>query len=105
MAAKILKQLDTLGPSQKEGTSEIKQRHSNAIDVDGSNSQRKEITSQGSLFESQEYSLLNNINVAAKLTPAAIDGKTVDAISDRSAVLESESPFKLTTSPKVGPCD
>ncbi|KAM0843347.1 hypothetical protein ACQ4PT_057755 [Festuca glaucescens] len=90
-------------PSQKEGTSEIKQKHRNAIDVDDYNFQRREISSQGSLFEStssltQEYSLLNNINVAAKLTPAAIDGKTVDAISDRSAVLESKSPSG--TSPK-----
>ena len=110
MAAKILKQLDTLVPSQKEGTSEIKQRHRNAIDVDDSTSQRKDILSQGSLLEStpaliQEYSLLNNINVAAKFTPAAIDGMTVDAISDRSAVLESKSSSELVNSPKVGPFD
>ncbi|CAM0950221.1 unnamed protein product [Alopecurus aequalis] len=105
MAAKILKQLDTLAPSQKEGTSEIKQRHRNAIDVDDSNSQRKEILSQCSVLKStsalnQEYSVLNSVNVAAKFTPAAIDGKSVDAISERSTVLESKSSSELVTSPE-----
>ncbi|KAM0843349.1 hypothetical protein ACQ4PT_057755 [Festuca glaucescens] len=67
-------------------------------DMSGTVSSSYQTSNSVHTFGRQEYSLLNNINVAAKLTPAAIDGKTVDAISDRSAVLESKSPSG--TSPK-----
>lgn len=96
MAAKILKQLDTLVPSppEKESTPEMKQKHGNALDVEDSISRRKEIPSQGSLLES-----------SLSFIPAAIDGKTVDAMSNGSALLESKSSSELITSPKVGPYD
>ncbi|VAI28864.1 hypothetical protein VPH35_088916 [Triticum aestivum] len=91
MAAKILKQLDTLVPSppEKESTPETKQKHGNALDVEDSISRRKEIPSQGSLLES-----------SSSFIPAAIDGKTVDAMSNGSALLESKSSSELITSPK-----
>ncbi|XP_048529002.1 nuclear pore complex protein NUP1-like isoform X1 [Triticum urartu] len=91
MAAKILKQLDTLVPSppEKESTPEMKQKHGNALDVEDSISRRKEIPSQGSLLES-----------SLSFIPAAIDGKTVDAMSNGSALLESKSSSELITSPK-----
>jgi len=100
MAAKILKQLDTLVPPPNKGTSEVKQRHRNAIDAEDSSCQRKEMSSQGSLLELTS-SLIHDysLNVAAKFTLAAIDGKTVDGISDRSAILENKSSSELT-SPK-----
>uniref|UniRef100_A0A453K5Z2 Uncharacterized protein n=1 Tax=Aegilops tauschii subsp. strangulata TaxID=200361 RepID=A0A453K5Z2_AEGTS len=97
MAAKILKQLDTLVPSppEKESTPETKQKHGNVLDVEDSISRRKEIPSQGSLLES-----------SSSFIPAAIDGKTVDAMSNGSALLlESKSSSELITSPKVGPYD
>ncbi|XP_040245089.1 uncharacterized protein [Aegilops tauschii subsp. strangulata] len=92
MAAKILKQLDTLVPSppEKESTPETKQKHGNVLDVEDSISRRKEIPSQGSLLES-----------SSSFIPAAIDGKTVDAMSNGSALLlESKSSSELITSPK-----
>ncbi|KAM3273294.1 hypothetical protein ACQJBY_042936 [Aegilops geniculata] len=92
MAAKILKQLDTLVPSppEKESTPETKQKHGNALDVEDSISRRKEIPSQGSLLES-----------SSSFIPTAIDGKTVDAMSNGSALLlESKSSSELITSPK-----
>ncbi|KAM3255160.1 hypothetical protein ACQJBY_048518 [Aegilops geniculata] len=92
MAAKILKQLDILVPSppEKESTPETKQKHGNALDVEDSISRRKEIPSQGSLLES-----------SSSFIPAAIDGKTVDAMSNGSALLlESKSSSELITSPK-----
>lgn len=103
MAAKILKQLDSLVPSQKEGASEIMQKHWNTMDVEDSVSRRKEIS--GSFLESslsgvQEYSLLNNFNGAAKFTPATIDVKNVDATSNISAAVESKSSSERITSPK-----
>ncbi|KAI4988606.1 hypothetical protein ZWY2020_035846 [Hordeum vulgare] len=107
MAAKILKQLDTLvsSPSEKESSPEMKQKLGNALDVEDSISQRKEISSQGSLLESsssfiQEYSLLKNRNVAAIFAPTAIDVKTVDAMSNGSALPGSKSSSELITSPK-----
>ncbi|KAL5205836.1 hypothetical protein ABZP36_034045 [Zizania latifolia] len=90
MAAKILKQLDTLVPPQKEGTLEIRQKHADGLDVEDPISQKSEVLAQGSLLKPSlsgvKESLLNNTNVAAKFTSCALDGKTVDATLHRSAV-------------------
>uniref|UniRef100_A0ACD5Y8F4 Uncharacterized protein n=1 Tax=Avena sativa TaxID=4498 RepID=A0ACD5Y8F4_AVESA len=92
-AAKILKHLDTLAPSQNEGTTEIKQGHRNAVDAEDSSSRRKEMSSQGSLLE-PTLSLIQDcsLSVAAKFTPAAIDGKTVVAILENKLSSELASP-------------
>ncbi|KAF0888545.1 hypothetical protein E2562_014755 [Oryza meyeriana var. granulata] len=93
MAAKILKQLDTIVPSQKEDTLAIRQIHADGLDAEDPISQKNEILAQGSFLKPsssgpKESSLLNYYsNGTAKLTSAAIDGKTVDATSDRSAAL------------------
>ncbi|KAG8048624.1 hypothetical protein GUJ93_ZPchr0009g301 [Zizania palustris] len=90
MAAKILKQLDTLVPPQKEDTLEIRQKHADGLDVEDPISQKSEVFAQGSLLKPSlsgvKESLLNNTNVAAKFTSCALDGKTVDATLHRSAV-------------------
>ncbi|XP_062203715.1 nuclear pore complex protein NUP1-like isoform X2 [Phragmites australis] len=107
MAAKILKQLDTLVPSQKEDTPEIKQKHGNAMDVGNLVSRKREVSTQSNLLEPspsgvKEYSLLNGINGTAKFTPAAVTEKSVDATSNTSVGLMSKSISKIT-SPKDKP--
>ncbi|OEL31227.1 hypothetical protein BAE44_0007756 [Dichanthelium oligosanthes] len=89
MAAKILKQLDTLVPGQKENMSEIKQKHGNAMDVGNLISREKEVSAQSnhlgpSPSEVKESSLPTGSNGTAKATPAAVSEKIVDATSNRS---------------------
>jgi hypothetical protein len=91
MAAKILKQLDTIIPSQKEGTLATRQKHVDILDVEDPISQKTEVSAQGSLLKPSssrvKESLPNNSNCAAKFTSAAKDSNTVDATSDKSAKL------------------
>uniref|UniRef100_A0A0E0BSF1 Nuclear pore complex protein NUP1 n=1 Tax=Oryza glumipatula TaxID=40148 RepID=A0A0E0BSF1_9ORYZ len=91
MAAKILKQLDTIVPSQKEGTLATRQKHVDILDVEDPISQKTEVSAQGSLLKPSssrvKESLPNNSNCAAKFTSAAKDSNTVDATSDKSAKL------------------
>ena len=69
MAAKILKQLDTLVPAQKENMSELKQKHGNAVDF-------------GNLISPEKEASEQNIQLgppSVKDTPAVVTEKTVDA--------------------------
>jgi hypothetical protein len=104
MAAKILKQLDTLVPSQKEGTPERKQKHRNAIEVETCVSHKKEASEQSNLSEPstsgvKDYSLLNGTKDNVTFTPAAVIEKCVDATLKTSASLMSES-ISPISSPK-----
>uniref|UniRef100_A0A0E0FBY4 Nuclear pore complex protein NUP1 n=1 Tax=Oryza meridionalis TaxID=40149 RepID=A0A0E0FBY4_9ORYZ len=92
MAAKILKQLDTIVPSQKEGTLATRQKHVDILDVEDPISQKTEVSAQGSLLKPSSSRVKeslpnNNSNCAAKFTSAAKDSNTVDATSDKSAKL------------------
>ncbi|PVH62872.1 hypothetical protein PAHAL_3G419700 [Panicum hallii] len=74
MAAKILKQLDTLVPAQKENMSELKQKHRNAMDF-------------GNLIFPEKEASEQNIQLglpSVKDIPAAVSEKTVHATSNKS---------------------
>ncbi|RLN29761.1 nuclear pore complex protein NUP1 [Panicum miliaceum] len=74
MAAKILKQLDTLIPVQKENKSELKQKHGNVMDFGNLISPEKEASKQSIQLGPP----------SVKDTPAAVIEKTVDATSNKS---------------------
>ncbi|KAL6851882.1 hypothetical protein ACP4OV_020067 [Aristida adscensionis] len=100
MAAKILKQLDTLVPLQKENASELMQKHGHAMDVEDPISRKKEVSAVSKLLESsssgvKEHVLLNGINGTAKFTPAVVAEANLDPTSSRPAALTSQ-----LTSPK-----
>ncbi|KAL6623180.1 hypothetical protein ACP70R_033059 [Stipagrostis hirtigluma subsp. patula] len=104
MAAKILKQLDTLVPPQKERTSDIKQKKVNAMDVEDPISHKKDLSALSNNLESsssgvKEHALLNGINGTVKFTPAAVAEANADATSNGPAALTSNSISQIT-SPK-----
>ncbi|CAL4899528.1 unnamed protein product [Urochloa decumbens] len=75
MAAKILKQLDTLVPAQKENMSELKQKHGNALDFGNPISPEKVLSTQS-----------NHLGPPpdAKDTQAAVTEKLVDATTNKT---------------------
>uniref|UniRef100_A0A0E0MM54 Nuclear pore complex protein NUP1 n=1 Tax=Oryza punctata TaxID=4537 RepID=A0A0E0MM54_ORYPU len=92
MAAKILKQLDTIVPSQKEGTLATRQKHADILDIEDPISQKTEVSAQGSLLKPsslgvKESSLPNNSNCAAKFTSASKDSNIVGTTFDKSSKL------------------
>ncbi|KAG2629146.1 hypothetical protein PVAP13_3KG406500 [Panicum virgatum] len=74
MAAKILKQIDTLVPTQKENVSELMQKRGNAIDFGNHISPEKEASEQD--IQLGPPSVMD--------TPAAVTEKTADATSNKS---------------------
>ncbi|CAL5093735.1 unnamed protein product [Urochloa decumbens] len=73
MAAKILKQLDTLVPAQKENMSELKQNHGNALDFRNPISPEKVLSTQSKHLGPPSD---------AKDTQAAVTEKLVDATTN-----------------------
>ncbi|KAF8666382.1 hypothetical protein HU200_053485 [Digitaria exilis] len=73
MAAKILKQLDTLVPVQKENMSEPKQKHKNAMDF---SSRENEVSAQSNHLGPSPSKV--------KDTPAAVTEKIADGASNKS---------------------
>ncbi|TVU50390.1 hypothetical protein EJB05_01760, partial [Eragrostis curvula] len=101
MAAKILKQLDTLVPSQKGGTLEIKQKHGNFMDVETHVSHKKEMSVQSNISEPsisgvKNNSLLNGVKGNDKFNSAALTEKIVDATSNTSASLAAASNSQIS---------
>uniref|UniRef100_K3Z3Q1 Nuclear pore complex protein NUP1 n=1 Tax=Setaria italica TaxID=4555 RepID=K3Z3Q1_SETIT len=76
MAAKILKQLDTLVPAQNENMSELREKHGNAMDARNLISQEKEVSAQSNHLEPSPSEV--------KDTPASGTEKMVDATSNKS---------------------
>uniref|UniRef100_J3ND93 Nuclear pore complex protein NUP1 n=2 Tax=Oryza brachyantha TaxID=4533 RepID=J3ND93_ORYBR len=99
MAAKILKQLDTIVPSQKEGTLATRPKYADVLHVEDLISQKNELLARSLLKPSSsgvnESSLLNKSNGAAKFTSATKDGNIVDAASDISAPLASKDCLEM----------
>uniref|UniRef100_A0A0D9XZ35 Nuclear pore complex protein NUP1 n=1 Tax=Leersia perrieri TaxID=77586 RepID=A0A0D9XZ35_9ORYZ len=90
MAAKILKQLDTIIPSQKEGTLATMQKPADVLDVDDPISQKNEVSAHGSLLKPSSSGVKESLHISngtATFTSTARDVDTVDATSDRSAAL------------------
>ncbi|CAN6338256.1 unnamed protein product [Urochloa humidicola] len=75
MAAKILKQLDTLVPAQKENMSELKQKHKNSLDCGNLISPGKEVSAQS-----------NHLGPPSDATDtqAAVTEKLVDATTNKT---------------------
>lgn len=87
MATKILKQLDTLVPSQKENTSETKQKHESAIYFEEDVSRQKKVQAERDLLEPSpsevEYSLPDGIASNKSISQITLNKEKPPAFSSR----------------------